>query len=134
MTKHTEEQLDRLSKKVVKNQKYTALTSDFTKNVMNQIEALPNATAYTPLITRNGWIGIVLVTLGTMYFALKGEGGGQPWLEEKFGWTRPEFNLGEALTQFEFSNVLAYSVVLFSAFLLLQIALVKKQQSQQFQF
>lgn len=134
MKDNMEQHLDKLSKKIVKGQEFS-LPQDFTQQVMNQVNALPDATAYKPLISKKVWVGLGAVAIAVLYWIITGTTttNEEKWLD-KIGVGAPEFNLGETLAQFQFSNVLLYSVVLFSVFVVFQIALVRKQQSQQLQF
>lgn len=133
MKDNMEQHLDKLSKKIVKGQEFS-LPEDFTQQVMNEVNALPSATEYKPLISKKAWFGITLVGVAVVLWTIiSTDTNAEKWLD-KVGVGAPKFNLGETLAQFQFSNVLLYSVVLFSVFVALQIALVKKQQSQQLQF
>lgn len=132
MKDNMEKHLDELSKKIVKEQEFS-LPDNFTQQVMSRIEVLPSATAYKPLISRKGWFGILTGFLVTIFLVLKGEGESTPWLEQ-MGLSNLDFKTGELLGNLQFSNILLYSVLLFSVFIAVQIALVKRQQEQQLQF
>lgn len=50
-------------KEAIKETKLEQPSSGFLHHVMQKIEASENVTAYTPLISRNGWIAAAAITL-----------------------------------------------------------------------
>lgn len=91
---------DKLISGIMKDYEMSNPPTDFTANVMERIELEPVVPAFIhkPLISRAGWIGIVIsvfVLILVILLGANGESSTQSWISENLSWnfSLPDLNL-----------------------------------------
>lgn len=75
MEPHTEQHLNDLGKRIIKDANLESPSLDFTKNLMAKIEAQSSASSivYKPLISKVGWVCIIVILSAiSIYLSLSG--------------------------------------------------------------
>lgn len=75
MEPHTDQHLNDLGKRIIKDANLESPSLDFTKNLMAKIEAQSSTSSivYKPLISKVGWVCIILVLSAvSIYLSLSG--------------------------------------------------------------
>ena len=74
MQDHLEQHLDRLTKKVIKSPGLEKPSVDFTANIMAKLDgATSKAFVYKPLISKTGWVLIILLLIiASVYLIMTG--------------------------------------------------------------
>ena len=134
MDKH-KDPWDKLGRKVFENISPEMPSEDFVAKVARRITELEQskATVYRPLITKKGWLGILL-TFGTLLVAMAFYSQGSPNIEKWWsllpeGSQNPQLNGGLSI-----SKVTLYGLLAFTAFFFVQIPLLKKQYERHLGF
>jgi len=130
-------QIERLVDKMMKHDSLQKPSSDFTANIMAQVEALgtSKSIAYKPLISKPVWILIGLGVLAIVGFAMTGTTTTEnTWMPE---WNLDSLynnGLSNTLSKLKFSSITMYGVVFFALMLGVQISLLKKQHDKKWDF
>ena len=130
MKNNTDNHLDKLFKKVMQESLLEAPSSDFTTNVMSQINALKvsDVTVYKPLISKMGWFVIATVVVSISgYFVFNNTLEGINWFNTIDFSIITNNKITEALSGFTLSNKTVYAVVLFGIMLFIHIPILKKR-------
>ena len=112
--------------------------TDFTAKIMDRIELESVTSVYVskPLISKAGWIGIllsVIVLLLIIITGSSGESSSQSWLFENLGWnlSLPQINL-EKLHFIDFSNSTLTWIILGSGGIMLLVLIEKWFEENRF--
>jgi hypothetical protein len=141
MKEQTDKYLDELAKKVITNTVIESPSFDFTSSVMSQVAALSNnnVTIYKPLISKTGWVLILVGFLSLVFFALFGT------QTESSGWLSTiDFSvltnnkltntlMGFKPTGFAITKTFAYALMLFGVMICIQIPFLKHHLNQRFE-
>ena len=131
MTKHSEQHLDKLAKKVIKTLPLERPSLDFTATIMTKIEARQTSsiTTYKPLISKKAWLIISMIVAGLLiYLFTLDSSEASSGLLDKVDLTMVTDNkLVDTISGLMMSKVLAYAVTLFGAAWLVQVSLLKYQ-------
>lgn len=130
MTKHSEQHLDRLAKKVFKSVPLETPSLDFTATIMTKIEAVETSsiTTYKPLISKKAWFIIGTIIVGVVAYLLTLEGNQSTGLLDKVDYSLVTDNkFTDALANIAMSNVFIYAIISLGATWFIQISLSKYQ-------
>ncbi|MEZ4796038.1 MAG: hypothetical protein R2785_02605 [Flavobacteriaceae bacterium] len=127
MKDHTEQHLDNLAKKAMKSSLLESPSTDFTANIMKQIEHIKvgSATAYKPLISKYGWFGIIVILIGISTYMMFGNVESYPLLEKVDYSVISNNKFTELLSGIKLSKTLMYTIGLFGLVFFIQIPLMK---------
>jgi len=130
-------QIERLVDKMMKHDSLQKPSSDFTANIMAQVEALgtSKSIAYKPLISKPVWVLIGLGVLAIVGYAMTGTTTTEnTWMPE---WNLDSLysnSLTNTLSKLKFSSITMYAVVFFALMLGIQIPLLKRQHDKKWEF
>ncbi|HEX9601326.1 MAG TPA: hypothetical protein VF985_07550 [Mariniflexile sp.] len=141
MNEQTDKYLDQLAKKVMKDAPLETPSFNFTDTVMSQVSALSykKVTEYKPLISKTGWVFILVGILILVFFVLFGN------QTSSSGWSNTiDFSMlsNNTMTQalsnfkipsFTISKTSTYAIVLFGVMLCIQISFLKHHFNQRFE-
>jgi len=138
MTKHSEQHLDKLAKKVMQASSLETPSIDFTATIMKKIEGLETSsiTTYKPLISKKVWIIISALIIGGLWYLFTLEGSQtSSGLLDKVDYSMVTDNsIVDAISGLVMSKVLMYAVTLFGAAWFIQISLLKHQFNKRLEF
>jgi len=135
MKENTEQQLDKLAKKVMQSSSLESPSIDFTANIMAKVEAsaTSNITVYKPLISKRSWIIISILLIGSLFYSVLGNN------FESSGWfNNVDFSIisnnkiTEAISGITFSKTLMYAVGLCGLMFFIQIPMMKHYLDKRF--
>lgn len=141
MNEQTDKYLDQLAKKVMKDASLETPSFDFTNIVMSQVSALSHkkVIAYKPLISKTGWIFILVGILILVFFVLFGnQTSSSGWLNT-MGFSMFSNNamtqvfLNFKIPSFTISKTLTYAIVFFGIMVCIQIPFLKHHFNQRFE-
>ena len=121
-----EKRIEALIDKLLANETLEQPASDFTENVMSEVEAISNSisTVYKPLIPKSVWLLIAVSFVALFGFIyLKEPATSSGWLE-RFNLSNIAINPLENVS-FNFSKTLMYAVVLLAIMVSIQVPLLK---------
>ncbi len=128
MKEHSDQQLDKLARKVVKQAELERPSLDFTANVMAAVEAseLSHITVYKPLISKRAWFVVASLCIAAFAYLFY-FGGAQDlgWLDKVDYSLLSDNKITDALGSVTFSKILMYAIVLFGLVWFIQISLIK---------
>lgn len=131
--KHLEEFTDKIMSETV----LESPSFDFTSKVMSQVAAisLKNTTAYKPLISKTAWFIILgSIVLPTGYFVIAANPQGSNLFNLIDFSVLNNNSLFTSLSEFRFSNVTIYAVLLSAVMLFIQITLLRNHFDRRFKF
>ncbi len=111
--------LDRLSKKILIEASKEETSFDFTSQVMNQIEVTSKKTlVYKPLIPKVVWLIILCTLTFWLGYLFKNHFiGNSSWF--------PTFSLSNLFSDFHLSKSATYTIILFAFMVCVQVPLLK---------
>ncbi len=111
--------LDRLSKKILIEASKEETSFDFTSQVMNQIEVASKKTlVYKPLIPKVVWLIILCTLTFWLGYLFKNHFiGNSSWF--------PTFSLSNLFSDFQLSKSATYTIILFAFMVCVQVPLLK---------
>ncbi|AXP81791.1 hypothetical protein CJ739_2725 [Mariniflexile rhizosphaerae] len=141
MNEQTDKYLDQLAKKVMKDAPLETPSFDFTNTVMSQVSGLSHnkVIAYKPLISKTGWIFILVGFLILVFFVLFGnQTSSSGWLNTIDFSMFSNNGIAQALSNFKIpsftiSKTLTYAIVLFGVMVCIQISFLKHHFNQRFE-
>ena len=129
---------DQLISGIMKDYEMSNPPVDFTAKVMDRIELETITPVFVnkPLISRAGWIGIIIsiiILLLIILFGSSGESASPGWLSETLGWnfSLPEINQ-EKLYFIDFNNSILTWIILGSAGIMLLYLIEKWFEENRF--
>lgn len=127
MQEHTEQQLDKLAKKMMASSKRETPSMDFTANVMKSIEqvSIGETLVYKPLISKKGWLGILVVIIGITTFLMLDNVEGVSWFDKVDLSAISNNKLQDALSGIVISKTLTYAIGLCGLLFFVQVPLMK---------
>jgi len=136
MQEHTEQHLDKLTKKLIQSSSLESPSQGFTANVMYQIESLniSRTTTYKPLISKVGWAAIITILVGISAYVMLTNVESISWFDKVDLSILSNNKLTNTISGITFSRVMIYSIVMFGLLWFVQIQLVKKQLERQLKF
>ncbi|MDT0559283.1 hypothetical protein RM697_11515 [Ichthyenterobacterium sp. W332] len=134
MDKHTEQHLDKLAEKVLKTPNLESPSVDFTTNIMNSINALPLSKSinYKPLISKYGWLAIIIVLISLSTYIMLNSTGDSTWLKRLDLSSLSNTKFTEVVSGFTISKTLIYAIGLLGIMLFIQIPILKQYHNKQF--
>lgn len=110
---------------------------DFTSKVMSQVATIPlkSTTAYKPLISKTAWfviLGSIVFSTGYFSIAAHPQGSNLFNLIDFSVWNNNWFFT--SLSEFRFSQVTVYAVLLSAVMLFIQITLLRNHFDRRFKF
>ena len=135
MDKHTEQHLDNLAKKVIKDVSIETPTSDFTANVMAQIKSvsIESSIAYKPLISKYIWFAIIGVLVALSFYVMTTSGNNESWLSTLEFDLFKNINISESLSEISISKSVVYAIGFLGLMLLIQIPMLKNYHNKLFE-
>lgn len=136
MKKHTEQHLDKLAKKAMKSSLLESPSSDFTANVMKQVETISigSSVVYRPLITKYGWFAIIAILIGVSIYVMFNNTGNSTLLDAVDYSVISNNKVTNALSGITFSKTLMYAIGFFGLVFFIQIPLMKYYLNKQLNF
>ncbi|MBT8258578.1 MAG: hypothetical protein KJO49_08910 [Bacteroidia bacterium] len=127
MKKHSNKQLDKLARKALKDLPLETPSSDFTHDVMKQIEQLPLpvVSAYKPLISGPVWMVLGAILVGSIFLAYQFKLGSGGWFSNLDIWKSNAEELSLTIPSMEWSNPLLYATLILGLLIFVQIRLLK---------
>lgn len=127
MQEHTEQQLDKLARKMIVSSKHVSPSMDFTANVMKSIEQvnIGETLVYKPLISKKGWLGILIVTIGLTAFLFLGNIEGVSWFDKLDLSVISNNKFQNLMSGIVISKTLTYAIGLCGILFFVQIPLMK---------
>ncbi len=134
MKDHTEQHLDNLAKKAMKSSMLESPSSNFTANIMKQIEPIKigSATVYKPLISKYSWFGIIAVLIGVSVYMMFFNVESSPLLETIDYSVISNNKVTDVLSGIKFSKTVMYAIGLFGLVFFIQIPLMKHLMNKRF--
>ena len=135
MSEKIDKQIEKLVERSMKRQSLESPSSNFTAMVMKRVHALEKGTAtvYKPLISKPMWFVIFVVTLLVIIYILFGLNNSETGLLDFIDLSILTNNkLSDALSGFEVSKTVLYSVVLFGVMLFIQVPILKRHFDSRF--
>lgn len=141
MNEQTDKYLDQLAKKVMKDVPLEKPSFNFTNTVMSQVSGLNHnkVIAYKPLISKTGWIFILVGILILVFFVLFGNQTSSSGRLNTIDFSMFSNNaVAQALSNFKIpsftiSKTLTYAIVLFGVMVCIQIPFLKHHFNQRFE-
>lgn len=133
MKENINNNIEKLTGKLMKDSYLESPSKDFTSNIMAQVEALADneTLIYKPLISRRIWIAVVVITFATIaYFLFNGSNEGGLLSSYNFDLLNGN-KFSSTLSGFIFSKTLAYAIGIFSLMLAIQVPLLKGYLNKQ---
>lgn len=137
MKEHTDQQLDKLAQKVVKQSELESPSLDFTANVMKAVNAsnISHVTVYKPLISKRGWLVVAMLCVGAFaYLFYFGGAEDLGWFDNVDYSLLSDNKITEALGSVTFSKILIYAIALFGLVWFVQISLIKNLLNKRLQY
>jgi hypothetical protein len=126
MEEHTEQHLDKLSKKVIQSSVLETPTVDFTASLMSIIEtiSIESPMVHKPLISKLGWVAIVVIVTGIVGYAMYGTTE-QMTLLSYIDYSFISNNrITEAISGIAISKIFMYAIVFFGVAWCIQIPMM----------
>ncbi|WP_299552105.1 hypothetical protein [Seonamhaeicola sp.] len=136
MDNQTDKYLDDLTKKVINQTTVESPSVGFTSSVMSQIAELKSATTtYKPLITKWGWLLILMMSLVLVAYILftSNPTGSSSFLNALDFSVLYENKLFDTVSNFPVSKTVVYAVVLFGLMFSIQIPFLKSHFNKQYE-
>lgn len=135
MEPHTDQHLDKLVERVIKTSPLESPSIDFTANIMSKIEtaSVGVSTAYKPLISKTGWMLIILALLSVSIYMMIGSVSSS-WLEPLDYSVISNNKVSEAISGITFSKSSTYAIVLLGIMFLIQVPILKNYYNKQLEF
>lgn len=137
MDKRTEQHLDNLAKKILKESSLESPSYDFTKTVMSQIETPSVSKIYTykPLISKYGWFAIISILIALSVYLTLNASGNSNWISDYMDLSvLNNTKLSETFGNITFSRTLIYTIGALGIMLFVQIPILKHYYSKQLKF
>ncbi len=136
MKDHTEQHLDNLAKKAMKSSLLESPSTDFTANIMKQVEHIKigSTTVYKPLISKYGWFGIIAILIGISAYVMFGNVESSPLLETIDYSVISNNKFTELLSGIKLSKTLMYAIGFFGLVFFIQIPLMKHTINKRLEF
>jgi len=137
MREHTEQQLDKLAKKVMQSSLLESPSLDFTANIMAKVEAsaTSNITVYKPLISKRVWLLISILVIGGLSYGVLGNDLNGLGLFDTIDLSIISNNkITEAISGITFSKTLMYAVGLCGLMFFIQIPMMKHYLDKQLEY
>lgn len=137
METNKDQNIEQLVNKIMQHDRLETPSSDFTRHVMQHLEAVERskATVYKPLISKPVWALIGFGVLGLIGFAIFGNSPAEnTWMPEWNLNTLYDNSFTNTLSKIKFSSVTMYGVVFFALMLGIQIPLLKRQHDKKWDF
>lgn len=135
MDKHTEQHLDKLAEKIIKQSNLESPSLDFTASIMEQIQTIPagKSITYKPLISKYGWLTIIAVLISISVYLILNSTGNSNWANAIDFSVISNNKLTETLSGLTISKTSIYAVCLFGLMLYIQIPILKQYHNKQFE-
>jgi len=123
----TEQQLDKLTKKVMQSSSLESPSLDFTANIMANIKAstVSHITVYKPLISKRTWLIVAILILGGLSYSIFGNIEGLGWVDKVDLSIISNNKITEAISGVTFSKTLMYAVGICGLVFFVQIPMMK---------
>jgi hypothetical protein len=109
MESHSEQHFDKLAKKIYNSAKMETPSLDFTSKVMAKLVG-EKVTAYKPLISKWGWLAIIVSIIGLSIYILFTGSGESAFLENVDYSLISDNKYAKAISSITFSKILMYAV------------------------
>lgn len=134
MKDSNDKRLDRLSRNIMEAAELQQPSFDFTKNVLQSIEALhrSSVTIYKPLISKSVWFGIgaLIIAIFAMVLFLNTESTASWFVKTNRFLSRLDFK--DSFTDLRLSPFSGYALFIFMGMVLLQFWFVKRYLARRF--
>jgi hypothetical protein len=133
MQQNNEHSLDNLVEKMMQEISIENTSVDFTANLMMRLQTLPagKSIAYQPLISKTGWVAILIAMLVLIGFIIANSNGTNTDLLNMDGMSHFLMNIKPNINFIKFSSISLYAVLLSSLMILVEITiLVNRYQKQ----
>ena len=136
MKENTEQHFDELTRKMMNATEIESPSSNFTYNVMTQIEELEIETVPSkPLISKGIWILIGILITGLILYSFFGGLESAGWFDKiNYEGVIENNRLSDVFSGINLSNTVLYSAVLFGVFMLIQVSVLKNYFNKRYQF
>jgi len=138
MKDNIETLLDELSEKILIASDLEAPSSDFTTNIMlniNVVKKQSESTIYKPLISKKTWLFIALVFIVVLAYAFSvNTSGNIGWFTDINFSFMPSISMTSFFSKLSFSKTVVYAVVFLTLMLFVQVPLLKKYYDNRINF
>lgn len=136
MEPHTEQHLNDLGKRIVKDANLESPSLNFTQNLMAKIEAQASTSSivYKPLISKVGWVCIILVLSAvSIYLSLSGSKDTMLFNTIDYS-SLTKHSISEFISGVTIPKTVAYAIGFFGLVWCIQIALMKQVLNKRLEY
>ncbi|MFL0352326.1 hypothetical protein [Xanthomarina sp. GH4-25] len=137
MKENVDKHIEKLVSKVMKDSVLEAPSLDFTSQVMQQVttSSKSDVTLYKPLITKTGWVFLILIVLAFVVFVLiTGDFQSSDWFDVIDFSVLSNFKMPNLLSGVKLSTTSLYALILFGIMVCIQIPLLKNYFDKRLNF
>jgi len=130
MKDHTEQQLDKLAKKVMKSSLLENPSLDFTANIMAKVDAFAKSKTivYQPLISKTAWIIIIILVVGILSLGFFENGfESLGWFDTIYHSIITDNKISKTISSIAISKTMMYAIVFFGVVFFIQIPILKNR-------